>query len=85
MSVGLFTFAITFAMVKVLPEPVTPRSTWCFRPDYPFRQLLDRLGLVAFRDEVRYQLELAHDCLTSSSKFYYMEVGKSIFASLVFY
>ena len=24
--------AITFAMVKVLPDPVTPSSVWCARP-----------------------------------------------------
>src|SRR5579871_5104456 len=28
MSVGFCTASITFAMVKVLPEPVTPSSTW---------------------------------------------------------
>ena len=31
-SVGFWTFSITEAMVKVLPEPVTPRSTWAGIP-----------------------------------------------------
>ena len=31
-SVGRFTSATTFAIVKVLPEPVTPSSTWCGSP-----------------------------------------------------
>src|SRR6056297_3502976 len=34
--VGLFGFSITFAMVKVLPEPVTPSKDWCFFPDFKF-------------------------------------------------
>ena len=29
---GLQTFAITCAMVNVLPDPVTPKRTWCFFP-----------------------------------------------------
>ena len=29
---GLIDAAMTLAMVKVLPEPVTPRRTWCFSP-----------------------------------------------------
>ena len=31
-SVGRFTCAIVCAIVKVLPEPVTPSSTWCVSP-----------------------------------------------------
>ena len=31
-SVGLFTFAIIFAIVNVLPEPVTPSKTCSFKP-----------------------------------------------------
>ncbi len=31
-GVGRFTFATTLAMVNVLPEPVTPSSTWCWSP-----------------------------------------------------
>ena len=27
-SVGLFTLAMTFAMLKVLPDPVMPRRVW---------------------------------------------------------
>src|SRR3990170_3160109 len=34
-SVGFWIRSTTFAMVKVLPEPVTPRSTWCL---FPFRR-----------------------------------------------
>ena len=30
MSVGFCIAAITFAAVNVLPDPVTPSSTWCF-------------------------------------------------------
>ena len=30
---GIFRSAITFATVKVLPEPVTPRRTWSRTPD----------------------------------------------------
>jgi hypothetical protein len=32
-SVGFSMFLMTFAIVKVLPEPVTPRSVWCFAPE----------------------------------------------------
>jgi hypothetical protein len=31
-SAGRVWLAITLAMVKVLPEPVTPSSTWSFSP-----------------------------------------------------
>jgi hypothetical protein len=31
-SVGLFTRAMACAIVKVLPEPVTPMSVWYFFP-----------------------------------------------------
>ena len=31
-SVGFWTFAMTLAMVKVLPEPVTPSSVWYRSP-----------------------------------------------------
>jgi hypothetical protein len=31
-NVGFWTCSITRAMVKVLPEPVTPSSTWCCSP-----------------------------------------------------
>jgi hypothetical protein len=31
-SVGRCTFAMTFAIVNVLPEPVTPRRATCGRP-----------------------------------------------------
>src|SRR3990172_11800124 len=31
-SVGFWILSTTFAMVKVLPEPVTPRRTWCLLP-----------------------------------------------------
>jgi len=34
-------------MVKVLPEPVTPSSTWLRRGAGALDQLLDRLRLVA--------------------------------------
>jgi hypothetical protein len=30
-SVGRFTRAMVCAIVKVLPDPVTPSSTWCGR------------------------------------------------------
>src|SRR3989338_6962421 len=32
--VGFFTWAMTFAIVKVFPEPVTPRRTCCFLPSF---------------------------------------------------
>jgi len=32
MRVGRSTLAMTFAIVKVFPDPVTPRRTWCFSP-----------------------------------------------------
>ncbi len=31
-SAGRFTRAIVWAMVNVLPDPVTPSSTWCVSP-----------------------------------------------------
>ena len=41
-------------MVKVLPEPVTPSSTWSRSPRLmPADQLVDRLRLVARRLELR--------------------------------
>ena len=46
------------AMVKVLPEPVTPRRTWSRRSGADaFDQFTDRLGLIARGLEVRDQLE----------------------------
>jgi hypothetical protein len=33
-SAGRFTAASTCAMVKVLPDPVTPRRTWCESPRF---------------------------------------------------
>ena len=49
---------MTCAMVKVLPEPVTPSSTWSWSPrSQALDQLDDRLRLVARRLEVRDQLE----------------------------
>ena len=33
-SVGRFTDAMTCAIVNVLPEPVTPSSTWCWSPRF---------------------------------------------------
>ena len=59
MMAGRCTASITLAMVKVLPEPVTPSSTWsCSRPLMPFDQLGDRGGLVAGRLVVGDELEL---------------------------
>ena len=47
-STGRCTSWITLAIVKVLPEPVTPISTWCFfAAAQPFGQGLDGLGLIA--------------------------------------
>src|SRR5581483_6767341 len=43
--------AMTCAIVKVLPEPVTPSSTWSRSPPQPFAQLVDRLRLVPRRAE----------------------------------
>ena len=41
---------MTLAMVKVLPEPVTPSSTWCFSPAAkPLHKLVDRARLIALR------------------------------------
>ena len=34
MSVGIFSSRMTFAMVKVLPDPVTPRRVWYLLPDF---------------------------------------------------
>src|ERR1035438_7329505 len=31
-NAGRFNCSMILAMVKVLPEPVTPSSTWCFSP-----------------------------------------------------
>ena len=37
--------AITLAIVKVLPEPVTPSRVWKLRPSFDaFDQLVDRRG-----------------------------------------
>ena len=49
--------SMTLAMVKVLPEPVTPSSTWCCSPslDAP-HQLLDSVTLVPLR---RVSLEMS--------------------------
>ena len=50
---------MTFATVNVLPEPVTPSSVWCARPDsQPVDQLRDRLRLVARRLVVAGQFEV---------------------------
>ena len=50
--VGFWTRAMTWAMVKVLPDPVTPSSTWCLYPLVdPGRQLLDGLRLIALGGE----------------------------------
>ena len=50
--------AMTCAMVKVLPEPVTPSSTWSRSPRREARdQLVDRLRLVAGRLELRHEAE----------------------------
>ena len=39
---------MTLAMVKVLPEPVTPSRTWCFSPAArPSIEFVDGAGLVA--------------------------------------
>ena len=41
---------MTLAIVKVLPDPVTPSSTWCFsRSNTPAGQCLDGRSLVALR------------------------------------
>ena len=39
LSAGRLSSAMTLAMVKVLPEPVTPRRVWSFSPWLPFRKL----------------------------------------------
>jgi len=44
--VGLSIASITFAIVKVLPLPVTPRSTWCFVPATSPRPASGSLRLV---------------------------------------
>ena len=50
--------AMTLAMVKVLPEPVTPsRVWWVFPPLDAGAEGLDRLGLGAGRDERGLQVE----------------------------
>ena len=50
---------MTLAMVKVLPEPVTPSSTWCFCPSFkPSNQLVDCLALVSAGREAGAELEL---------------------------
>ena len=57
-SVGRPSALITWVMVKVLPDPVTPSSTWSRSPSRnPCDQLRDRLGLVARRLERRDDLE----------------------------
>ena len=49
---------MTCAMVKVLPEPVTPSSTWSRSlPPQALDELGDRLRLVARRLELGNQLE----------------------------
>ena len=66
MSAGRCVASITFAMVKVLPEPVTPSSTWvrslCLTPVH---QLGDRLRLVATRLELRLEASLTPPSLLS--------------------
>ncbi len=39
--------SITFAMVKVLPEPVTPSSTWSRSPEFGVAPMLDISSLIA--------------------------------------
>ena len=67
-SAGRFTRAMTFAIVNVLPEPVTPSRTWCASAALePLDQLGDRAGLIAAQFEIRDQIESVHhapgDCL----------------------
>ena len=57
-SVGRLTASITLAMVKVLPEPVTPSSTCSASPrSQALGQLGDRLRLIALGRERRNELE----------------------------
>jgi hypothetical protein len=59
--------AITLAMVKVLPEPVTPSSVWKpRRRSAPLHQLVDGLRLVARRRVRLEQLERRIGKLTNS-------------------
>jgi hypothetical protein len=46
------------AMVKVLPEPVTPSSTWCFSPAEALHQLGNRPRLISARLVVGHQLKV---------------------------
>ena len=49
---------MTFAIVKVLPEPVTPSSVWNARPSLQsLRQHFDRSRLIAGRFERLIQLK----------------------------
>ena len=51
-SVGAPMRAMTLAIVKVLPEPVTPSSVWQTSPSLsPANEPFDRLRLVACRGE----------------------------------
>ena len=57
-SVGRFTRAMVCAIVNVLPEPVTPSSTWCVIAALePFDQLANRARLVAGEREVGDEVE----------------------------
>ena len=63
---GRFSRAMTFAMVKVLPEPVTPSSTLCFFPASRFAVSFSMAGrLVAAGFVIGFQNESAHDVQAS--------------------
>ncbi len=52
---------MTLAIVKVLPEPVTPKSTWfCFPSRTPRTSERNRLRLIAGRLEFADELKLGH-------------------------
>ena len=60
-SVGRCTLATTFAMVKVLPEPVTPEQGLVRVPaQHALGQLADGPRLVALRLVVADDLEVRH-------------------------
>ena len=68
-SAGRFDCSITLAMVKVLPEPVTPSSTWCFSPAAkPLHQLVDGPRLIAPRLVGGHQLKVHEGIIPSRAK-----------------
>ena len=58
-SAGRFDCSMTLAIVKVLPDPVTPSSTWCCSPaGKPLHNLVDRPRLIAPRLVTGHELKV---------------------------